>query len=327
MKTNEKKDSLRGNLISKEFGDKFKNSKIYKNLYSKHLNELIIGVRDGYINLYYNCDSIAKISATSESLEAEVNEYYAGRNTLSEDELISAYEQIKIQSDKHISKTRGKAIDKSEKQAQERLFIDNNNNPDSKWYCIDVEYTKSLAQKDSPEAWRFDIIAITKEAPFRVALIELKYGSGAISSTSGIRKHIKDYVTFHSENSYNILKPEIVSIINGLKNVGVAVPETLGNITIEDLAPVPEYYFITLNNNPKTPKASTPQMTMGGYLLGKGKWNSRKSSSKLNEEGDIYEMTKEVPNFKPVFMFSPARLPEIGITDILDSRFYTEGKY
>ncbi len=327
METNNKKESFRGNLISTEFCKRFKDSKFFKDLYSKHLNELIIGVRDGYINLYYNCDSIAKISATSETLKAEINEYYAGQKSLSEDELLEAYEQIKIQSDNHASKVRGKVIDKSEKQAQERLFIDNNNNSNSNWYCIDVEYTKSLAQKDTPEPWRFDIIAITKEAPFRVALIELKYGSGAIGGNCGIRKHIKDYVSFHSANSFNILKPEIVSIIQGLKNLGVAVPKSLGNISVEDLAPVPEYYFITLNNNPKTPKASTPQMTMGGYLLGKDKWNSRKASSELNKEGDIYELSKKAPGFKPVFLFSPARLPEIGITDILDFRFYTEGEY
>jgi len=60
METNNKKESFRGNLISMEFCKRFKDSKFFKDLYSKHLNELIIGVRDGYINLYITIATVSQ---------------------------------------------------------------------------------------------------------------------------------------------------------------------------------------------------------------------------------------------------------------------------
>ena len=53
------KDSFRGNNIDQKFAEDFKNSKFYTEIYKKHRDELIIAVRDGYINLYHNCNSIA----------------------------------------------------------------------------------------------------------------------------------------------------------------------------------------------------------------------------------------------------------------------------
>lgn len=53
-----KKKITRG--ISENFADAFKKSQLYQ-LYEKHKDELLIGIRNDYLNLYYNCDSIAKI--------------------------------------------------------------------------------------------------------------------------------------------------------------------------------------------------------------------------------------------------------------------------
>ena len=56
----------------------------------------------------------------------------------------------------------------------------NNNNKDSRWYCFDVEWVKAFEnQQQKNEAkfnGRFDIMAISKKKPQKVALIELKYG-------------------------------------------------------------------------------------------------------------------------------------------------------
>ena len=59
------RDSFRGTRIDKKFGDSFKKSCFYKDIYRKHKNEVVIGVRDSYINIYYNCDSIAKIEVNN----------------------------------------------------------------------------------------------------------------------------------------------------------------------------------------------------------------------------------------------------------------------
>lgn len=322
----ERKDSFRGNNLCDISYENFKKSIFYKELYKKHKDELILGIRDGYINIYYNCDSIAKIvdsKLNSQHITAEVASYYLTGESpnkkyikVSGKELLDNYEVIKSNSNK-----RGKL----EKQAQERLFIDNNMNVHSSWFCIDVEYTKSFADKPSMEDWRFDIIAISKEKPFRVALIEIKYGFGAIGGKSGISKHIKDYYKFHKNNSYEILKPELKSIICSLIKLGVDVPETLHNINIDDFAINPEYYFITLNNNKEVGRETLPMETMAGYLFteANGDWKAFKYSTKAGESG-YYAIVGEDNSFKPVFLFSEAILPELGIYDILDESKYVK---
>lgn len=302
------RDSFRGTAIDKAFCEAFKRTKFYTEIYQKHKDEIIIGIRDGYINLYYNCDSIAKIRVGQPS-KALLASYYTDKITrsLSDEEYVSFYNSIKEKSDRR---------DKKEKQAQERLFIDNNSNPSSVWFCIDVEFTKSLRGKNTAEDWRFDIIAISKTAPYRVALIELKYGKKAIGGKSGIRTHVRDFYAFHKENRYIDLKDEIVSIVKSLQEIGVDVPYNLTEISTNEFAIYPEFYFITIDNN--IAGASTPEQTMSGYLFKDKRWNCKKISKSVIEEGDYFTLTENDKDFKPIFLFSSATLPNIRIQDILD---------
>ena len=310
------RNSIRGTSIDETFANSFKNSRFYKDIYAKHKDEIIIGVRDGFINLYYNCDSIAKINASNPK-KCTIAKYYINGNdgfvTFTDDELVSYFDTIKVKSDNR---------NKYEKQAQQRLYMDNNNNTESKWFCIDVEYTKSLKGKDKAEDWRFDLIAVSKESPFRVALIELKYGAGALGGTSGIRKHVQDYYSFFKNHKFDILKPELVSIIHKLHLLGVDVPASLRNITIEDITSEPEFYFITLNNNPENNSENTPKQTMSGYLFSDKRWNCNRVTKLHKTNGDFYDLTERNTAFKPVFLFSKATLPNIQIYDILDRKYY-----
>ena len=310
------RNSFRGTSISKDFASAFKSSRFYKDIYDQHTDEIIIGVRDGFINLYYNCDSIAKINA-SNPRKCTIAKYYIngdkGFATLTDEELVSYFDTIKAQSDKR---------NKYEKQVQQRLYMDNNNTPESKWFCIDVEYTKSLKGKDTAEDWRFDIIAISKEAPFRVALIELKYGAGALGGTSGIRKHVQDYYSFFKNNKFEILKEEIVSIIEKLQLLGVKMPKALMDIEIGEIASEPEFYFITLNNNPENNSENTPKQTMSGYLFSDKRWDCKRVTNLHKTEGDFFDLTEHNTAFRPVFLFSKATLPNIQINDILDRKYY-----
>ena len=303
------RDLFRGTAIDKAFCEAFKRTKFNTEIYQKHKDEIIIGIRDGYINLYYNCDSIAKIVVDKPSI-AELKSYYTDEKAgiLSDKDYVSFYDIIKKNSDRS---------NKKEKQAQERLFIDNNSNPSSGWFCIDVEFTKSLRGKDTAKDWRFDIIAISKVAPFRVALIELKYGKEAIKEKSGIRTHIRDFYAFHKENRYIDLKDEIVSIVKSLQRIGVDVPYSFAGISTNKFAIYPEFYFITINNNAKA-GASTPEQTMSGYLFKDKRWNCKRISKNVIEEGDYFTLTENDKDFKPIFLFSSATLPNIRIQDILD---------
>lgn len=84
--------------------------------------------------------------------------------------------------DKHVHNRGHGTIKKGylEKIAQHNIIIKNNQDPASRWYCVDMEYC-------SPGLGfgRFDIIAISKEknqdSRYDVALIELKYGDASYS--------------------------------------------------------------------------------------------------------------------------------------------------
>lgn len=316
-------ESKRGSNFANDFCINFQGSKFYET-YKKHKDELIIGVRDGYINLYYNCASIAKIKSGKRGIvkKAEINDYYLKNGSkkgnkyvsISEDDFVKHYEHIKAQSD---------AKENLEKKSQERLVIDNNTNQNSNWYCLDVEYMKSINGKMQP--WRFDIIAISKTAPYRIALIELKYGFNAIGGESGVQKHVLDYSNFKNDNSFDkYLKCEIVNMLKMQKKLGVInFPKCFENIDKDDIEinNSPEFYFITLDNN-SAEGGNTPKMSMGGYLFGeKGQWGSRIVSSKA------VMAEQNVKNIKPIFLFSTATLDKKGrltklINDILDEKNY-----
>ena len=96
--------------IDSDFAEAFKKSELYK-LYEEHKDELFIGVRNNYLNLYYNSDSIAKVTYTREEIKCEIDKYYLeGKHYSSADkgkrarvepiEIYNHYEVIKKNSDK-----------------------------------------------------------------------------------------------------------------------------------------------------------------------------------------------------------------------------------
>lgn len=228
--------------------------------------------------------------------------------SLTAPELVRLYEQVKKQS--NVRNTQ-------EKKAQSRLVIGNNNNPASRWFCIDVEYTKP-AQKA-----RFDIIAISKERPHKVALIEVKYGADSLGRKCGVREHIKDFYSFFVENSFDKLKSELISIIQCLQELDVGLPLELQHLKEEDISSVPEFYIVVLNNKSES-RGSTPKQTVSGYLFQDGRWGSKKQSSLITKEGDYFAIINHDKSFPLTFLFSESTLPNLGIVDILDDDSYTK---
>ncbi|NLK91725.1 MAG: hypothetical protein GX273_01120 [Bacteroidales bacterium] len=316
--------------ITKEFAEAFKQSKLYE-LYNEHKDELFIGVRNDYLNLYYNCDSIAKIEykkpdkKLDKKIDCEIDKYYIdGKHYNSKDkekrykieqkEIFKQYEVIKMHSNYKAT---------PEKKAQSKLVLLNNENSDSNWFCIDVEYViafNNKAEKNKADFnGRFDIIALSKMKPHKVALIELKYGSGAIGGTSGIYKHVEDFSKFCDKGYFEgQLKQEIIEIVKSQKELGIAVPfETPEESDILK----PEFFFITLNNNAEKEKASTPMQTMAGYLFNDKRWGCKKLTTKNSVEKMFGDITKKDNNFFATFLFSKATLENIGITDIIDGDY------
>ena len=330
--------------IDKEgFVEAFKVCELYE-LYKKHTGELLIGVRNNYLNLYYNCDSIAKIEykqpkgEKGKRIVCEIDSYYLdGKHRDRTDkekrigkepsEICERYKEIKNYSDNKTDRN-NKLKENFEKKAQSRLVISNNRSSNSKWFCVDVEYVKAFINQSeknkSKFSCRFDIIALSKEKPHRVALIELKYGSKAFSGESGIYKHIEDFKKFKDKDFFeNHLRQEIIDIIQSQKELEIPVPFDLPD---KKNLLTPEFYLITLDNNKKegNDKASTPKQSLSGYLFNDGRWDCKDLSSKRVEPifGDV---TKKDNEIHVTFLFSTATLEngEIEkITDIIESDNY-----
>ena len=314
-----KKKIYRG--IDCDFAEAFKESKLYK-LYEEHKDELFIGVRNNYLNLYYNSDSIAKILYTTE-ISCEIDKYYlegehykgkAKMRRVDPCIIFDQYEVIKKNSDKKES---------DEKKAQSKLVILNNQNIDSNWFCVDIEYIRQYYKKKKKKLAgfnaRFDIIALSKKKPHRVALIELKYGKKALGEKSGIYKHVSDFYKFQEKGVFDShLKHEIIEIIRS--QIKLEVSNFLELPKVNELL-APEFYFITLNNNAETKRHSTPKQSMAGYLFNeKGRWGSKRLSTK-RVEPDFGDVTKKSNKIYATFLFSNCTNKNITIRDIIDGDY------
>lgn len=314
--------------ISKEFAEAFKKCALHE-LYENNKDELILGVRNNYLNIYYNCDSIAKVKYNRKTKEISCEtdrKYIDGESRKQGDkdkvfkgppkDLVAHYKNLKINSDKKST---------NEKKAQSKLYI-LNNNKDSNWFCIDVEYVKAFKNRaekaESGFNARFDIIAVSKskESSYRVALIELKYGSGSIGGKSGIYKHVHDFSQFVEKCYFEShLQEEIIEIIKSQMNLGIQTP--FDELPSKNDLLSPEFFFITLDNNKKTDNGSTPKQTMAGYLFKDKHWDCKRLSTTCCVEEKFGDVTKKSNDFFASFLFSEQDLDNLTIDDIIDGDY------
>jgi len=324
-------EKLRG--INDTFTKAFKNSVLYA-LYKDHKDELIIGIRNNYLNLYYNCDSIAKIMYKNKSIICELDKYYLDGNHYKEKkEKQYKIEPYEIFDNYEILKKHSNERTTNEKKAQSKLVILNNEDKSSNWFCIDIEYKKSFLnqiEKDKSNfKGRFDIIAISKKSPHKVAIIELKYSNKSIESDkndinkgSGIYKHIKDFYEFYNEKLFEKqLKQEIVNIIKSFNNLGIKIPFDIPEIN--SISTVPEFYVITLDN-----KDNRPKQLMGEYLFNDKRWGGENQPKEDNFQKKFIDVLDINNEFHVTFLFSTQNLEEgITINDIIeDSNYCKEPK-
>jgi len=309
--------------ISKAFADAFKKSDLFK-LYQENKQELIIGVRNEYLNLYYNCDSIAKITYKKGLICCEIDKYYIDGEHYNSKAKEKRFKIDPTQLCNHYSNIKKNSENKAtlEKKTQSKLVLLNNSNNDSNWFCYDVEWKKAFENKQEREKAefnaRFDIMAISKHKPHNVVIIELKYGIDAIGGKSGIYKHIEDFKKYQDRSYFN--KQEIIDTIKSQEMLGVKIPNEFQNIEENKISSF-EFYVITLNNNAKTINASTPKQTMSGYLFNDKRWNCKKLATKRVESkfGDVTKLNNSI---HVKFLFSTQTLPNLSITDILNFNNY-----
>lgn len=313
----------------------FKSSRWF-DFYKQNKDEIFLGIRNNYINLYYKGMNIAKIQGNFNNASISnryINKDYTGMSkyvSITYNDFVSKYEKvIKPEVSKHISKN---AL--WEKATQQSLILKNNKNNKSNWVCIDMEYIKQRKNSNSNNGksfGRFDIIAINKKN-FDVALIELKVGKNAIGGDCGLYKHAKDWNDDYIDNDLfnrdidggnNCLKQEIINIINN--KIEIEDDFSIKKCSIENFKDKkPSFYFLICSGNNLTINEIKNEVRK--YLWSEDKcksYNIKKVSKKNNVEKALYDITtKEKGKLYCEFLFIEGQEDNIKINDIIDDKNY-----
>lgn len=306
----------------------------WKEFYKNHKDELFLGIRHQAVNLYYNGYSLCKVSLKArkngEYLSAEINNKYVDESC---EEKKSTYRKIDIPELKEkYDIIKGAITAKNERRAQQKLIMQTNSNPESDWYCIDMEYVKSTKGEEGGSKFgRFDIIAISKKEVGKVALIELKYGGNAIAGSSGVYSHTQDFYRFWvNKQAREFVKKNICGTIESLQQLKIF---PFDNEFLKDfeLNYNTEFYFIALDS--KLRQKGDVRVQMQKYLLDikypkpSTKYNVEINGIKVNEnDNEVLKINvvKGTDNgFKPIFLFSD----DCGdsIKDVISSSLYESG--
>lgn len=160
-----------------------------KRLLQEDRDNLFLGVRGGYLNIYYLGGSLAKINlylGKESKMQVGVHHRYLELTSKDKDdpyikisfeEFEEKYEEIKKAIEEIARGKRNSEGTQKGKVSREKILqqwiINTNNTQDSNWYYVDMEYSmKGIA------FGRFDMIAISRkpnlEGNHQIALIELK---------------------------------------------------------------------------------------------------------------------------------------------------------
>jgi len=116
------------------------------------------------------------------------------------------------------------------------------------------------------------------------------------------------------------MRHEIVSMIKSLKYIDQDMPLDIPKLS--SISPNPDFYFITLDNNPEKEGASTPKQTMAAYLFKDKRWDCKELSTKPSVESKFGDVTKKSNEFNAAFLFSKETLENgITINDVIDGNY------
>lgn len=236
--------------------------------------DLFLGIRNGYFNLYFQGASAGKFEFAKQGgflIETDPKYSKEAQKRISQELFFERFEEILANIDRLQKSDSDKGW--AEKNAQQALILANNRFPDSAWFCVDMEYTQQRQNNTMPSYGRADLIALSRnpdgEGRYRAALIELKFDAEAYGGSppqevreqlergtfsidsygktlgSGIVGHLANFYRFERAGQFPILKEEICRILSNKQSLGVSLPfeRTLQPC---DIADQPHFCFLTL---------------------------------------------------------------------------------
>lgn len=183
---------MRGLDSNKRLFQSLKNGELkgFLELVKNNKEKYFLGIRDEYVNIYYKGGNLLRISHGKKmgSFKLEFDKKYFGNSDelVPEEDNINKWLQVIPKLETYIKRYQEgdnpKRQIKNEKMAQQKIINNINSSRISDYYIIDMEYSCPGIGYG-----RFDYVAIKKKKDssekYRLALIELKYGTSAFGTS------------------------------------------------------------------------------------------------------------------------------------------------
>lgn len=231
--------------LSDELKELYFNSKLRGLIQSN--KDVIFSVRKDEIHIYYLGGRILKITKSHDKLRCAIDLKYAKKRRGS-DEFNEYGDLIKELNDKerynidswikNFDKLKScmreyrKVFHNDERQLQQDLELENRDFDDGV-IVIDNEYGVREKHNRSSKLYKVDLVTLYRDnGKYKICLVELKCGNGAINGKAGISDHISDFKMF-----LNKRKPDIIASVNNLieyKNLNNSLYHVPNDIKIDE---------------------------------------------------------------------------------------------